>query len=111
MANFEHLISIVGVAIPMITIAGSAVAFVWKSYRDARLARHVRFFELMEIIDSKNTIAAKVAAIYQLRTFPEHKDFIIRFCQVQSQNISGDGAAAEALADEMKRTEKFFSQS
>lgn len=102
----EKLVSIVGVVIPMITIAGSAAAFVWKSFRDAREDRRNQFFELMTLIDTNGSIASKIAAVYQLRQFPEHKEFIIRFCDTQKDNISGD--AAKLLSEEMVKTRDFF---
>lgn len=104
----DKLISIIGVVIPMITIAGSAVAFVWKSYRDARQERRKEFFDLMGLIDAKGSIASKITAVYQLRFFPEHKDFIVRFCDTQKENIDGSGTAAKLLADEMVKTRDFL---
>ncbi|MBL4917730.1 hypothetical protein [Szabonella alba] len=101
-----ELVSIVGVAIPMLTIAGSALAFVWKSFRDAKEDRRKQFFELMTRIDTHGTIAGKIAAVYHLRYFPEHKDFIIRFCDTQKDNINGD--AARLLAEEMESTRDYF---
>jgi hypothetical protein len=92
----------------MCTIAGSAVAFVFKAYLDSRRERRQQFFDLMDLIDNKGSIAAKVAAIYQLRFFPEHKDFIIRFCDTQKNNISGSGIAADSLRAEFEKTADFF---
>ena len=67
--------------IPLVTIAGSAVVYVVKLYQDSAERRRNQFFELMQFIDSDRPIATKVAAAYELRRFPEHKDFIMRFCQ------------------------------
>jgi hypothetical protein len=49
-----------------------------------------------------------MAAIYQLRDFPEHRDFVIRFCNVQSKNIDGHDTSAQILIDEMDATRKFL---
>ena len=104
----EQLIAVVGVAVPMMTIAGSAAAFVWKSFRDAREDRRKQFFELMTLIDTNGSIAGKISAVYQLRYFPENRDFIIRFCDTQKDNISGSGTAVKLLAQEMETTRDFF---
>ena len=94
-------ISLIGFAAPLFAIAGSAIAYVIKTYRDASETRRSHFFELMKFIDSKQTIAIKVAAIYHLTQFPEHKDFIIRFCETQKQNITGGDVSTKALQVEM----------
>jgi len=106
--TMQEWVTLIGIIVPLLTIAGSAAAFVWKSYRDARENRRKQFFELMALIDTTGTIASKVAAVYQLRFYPEHKGFIIRFCDTQRHNISGH--AAPLLAEEMDRTRDFFSR-
>jgi hypothetical protein len=106
--DLQSWATIIGVIIPMITIAGSAVAFIFKAYRDAADAKRAEFFALMDRIDTPGTIAGKVAAVYQLRYYPEHKEFIVRFCRTQRTNIKGD--SAQLLADEMDSTERFFSR-
>lgn len=96
-------VTLLGFVAPFIALAGSAVAFVWKVYRDGADRRWTQFFDLMKFIDSKDLpIATKCAAAYQLRHFPEHKEFIIRFCQTQRLNIQG--AAATALIAELDAT-------
>lgn len=106
----EQLVSVVGVVIPMITIAGSAAAFVWKSFSDSRENRRKQFFQLMTLIDADGSIASKIAAVYQLRNFPEHSDFIIRFCDTQRNNLTGNGTAVALLAKEMNMTMDFFNK-
>ncbi len=100
-------VTLLGFAAPLIALAGSAVGYVVKLYQDAATRRRDQFFELMTFIDSKDRpIATKVAAVYRLRDFPEDKDFIVRFCQSQRDNIQGD--AAQTLRDEMDATARFF---
>lgn len=92
----------------MLGIAGSAVAFVLKSYRDGRQERRKQFFELMRLLDEPHgPIASKVTAIYQLRFYPEHKEFIIRFCENAQGNLKGSGT--EILSAEIEQTLKFLS--
>ena len=102
----EQWVTIIGVVIPMMTIAGSAVAFVWKAFQDAREKRRDHFFHLMTLIDTDGKIATKVAAVYELRRFPEHREFIISFCRDLREQI--DGASAESLKREMDRTREYF---
>jgi hypothetical protein len=95
-----------GFAAPLLALAGSAVAYVVKQYADARDRRRNQFFELMQFVDSEKPIATKVAAIYELRRYPEHKDFVIRFCRAQRNNVTGLGAPP--LIDEMDQTRAFM---
>lgn len=91
-----------GFAAPLIALAGSAVAFVVKAFGDSARLKRDQFFELMQFIDSDKPIATKLAAVYQLRSYPEHRDFIVRFCDGQADRIVG--ATAETLATEMRAT-------
>ncbi|MFN3459740.1 MAG: hypothetical protein ACK4ZN_01890 [Oceanibaculum sp.] len=99
-------VTLIGFAAPLIALAGSAVAFVARQYQEAAVRRRNQFFELMEFIDAHKTIARKMAAVYRLRDFPEHADFIIRFCDVQRSNIDGPGAGILQL--EMDETKNFM---
>jgi hypothetical protein len=103
-------LSIVGFAAPLIALAGSAVAYVVNIFIESRQRRRNQFFELMDRIDNKNApIAGKQAAVYQMRQFPEHRDFVVRFCKAHRDNIKSDGGgSAKALADEMDATCEYF---
>ncbi|MET4132466.1 hypothetical protein ABIE62_001601 [Porphyrobacter sp. MBR-155] len=100
----ENWITLGATTIPLFGIAGSAVAYVIKLFQDKAVRRRERFFELMQFIDGKGTIAAKVAAVYSLREFSEHREFIVRFCEAQMDNIEGAGSAADSLRQEMQFT-------
>ena len=97
-------ITLIGFVVPFLTLAGSAAAYVVKLYQDADERRHKRFFELLTHIDGQGTIAAKVGAIYALREFKEHREFIERFCENQRTNISGP--AAPILIAELDKTKE-----
>ena len=100
-------VTLVGFAAPLIALAGSAVAYVVKLYEDALNKRRNQFFELMQFIDSERPIATKMAAVYELRRFPEHRDFIVRFCgEMARTNVSGIGA--QVLVSEMNHTREFM---
>ena len=95
--------------VPLIALAGSSVAYVIKLFLDRIDKRRDRFFDLMKLIDGKESIALKVAAVYELRQFPEHKDFIVHFCETQSKNVTGVDSGAKSLIAEMHRTKEHFS--
>lgn len=102
-----YWLAALGLAVPLITLAGSAFAYTVKQFQDRAERRRNRFFEIMQFVDSSLPIATKVAAIYELRRFPEHADFIIRFCAAQRDNVTGPGSAP--LIAEMDAT-RFFMQ-
>lgn len=97
-------VTIVGFVVPFLGLAGSAVAFVVKLFRDAKERRENRFFEMMQLIDGQGTIATKIAAVYALRDFREHREFLVRFCETQSENITGGDTAVALLKSELKLT-------
>lgn len=104
-----ELVALVGIIVPLLTIAGSAAAFVWKGFREAKQHRQQLLFSLMDKIDTNGTLASKQLAVYQLRFFPEHKEFIVRFCEANKNKINGDGA--KILEAEMQETIDYFSGS
>ncbi len=95
-------VTLLGFAAPLLTLAGSSVAYVVKLYLDASERRRNHFFELMQFIDSDRPVATKVAAIDEFRRSPEHKDFIIRFCEAQRSNVVGP--TSQTLVAEMDAT-------
>ena len=103
---FENAATLVGIVIPLFTIAGSAAAFIIRYYADSKHRRDQEFFLLMEILDSSKPLASKTAAAYQLRAFPEHSEFIVRFYENLQGNVYGD--AASTLGDELARTADYF---
>ncbi|WP_292041099.1 MULTISPECIES: hypothetical protein [unclassified Brevundimonas] len=101
-------IATAGIAAPLIALAGSAVAFVIKVYNDGERLKRDQFFELMQFIDGDRPIATKLAAVYQLRSYPEHREFIVRFCDRRDElviGVTGESLRAEmqATADAMRR--------
>ena len=95
-------LTLIVTAIPLFGLAGSAIAYVVKLYQDAAERRHRRFFELLQYIDGGGPIAAKLGAVYALRGFPEHAEFVARFCITQREQIVGDNS--QALITELNLT-------
>ncbi|WP_155856324.1 hypothetical protein [Acidiphilium cryptum] len=104
MIIFPSWLAFISFLIPLFTISGSAIAFIVKLFIDRSDKIHNRFFDLLKIIDSKEPIATKMGAVYELRNFPQHKEFIIRFCESQNSNIIGSDTAVSALRAEMDST-------
>lgn len=105
--DIGEMASSILVVAPVITLCGTAFAYVLKLYLDREEKRQNDFFKLMQFIDSKELpIATKMTAVYQLRRFREHKDFVIRFAESQRNNITGP--SAEILSQEIKLTEEFM---
>ena len=102
-------VSALGVSASFLALAGSAVAYVIKLFQEANIRRRAQFLELMEFLDSDKPIATKMTAAYQLRNFPEHADFIIRFCEAQRINVSGVSSAI--LVAEFDKTKEYMQTS
>src|SRR3546814_1625350 len=101
-------VAIGGFAVPLLGLAGSAIAFVLRLYQDAAEKRRNRFFELMTYIDGSGPIAAKLAAVYALRDFKKHREFLRRFCTTQQSQVVGGNA--EELIKELNRSEEHKSE-
>lgn len=92
-----------GLVIPLFAIAWAAVNYVRLEREKERSARYHRFFDLMEQLGRDGySIGAKMAALFELRKYPEYSDVIIRMCD--SIPVSGEEASAKALKNEMKLT-------
>jgi hypothetical protein len=90
------------VAVPLVGLAGSAIAFVVRMYLEAAERRRQRFFRMIEYINGQGGIIEKLAAMYQLREFTEHREFLIRLLEMQRGNITG--GQKDNLVAEMDRT-------
>jgi hypothetical protein len=98
----DDQLTLVITAIPLFTIAGTALAYVVRLYLEARDRQHQRFFELLKYLDGDAPLATKMGAVYQLREFKEHGEFVERFCRTVRNEVTG--AAAQSLIDELDRT-------
>lgn len=106
MSSLENATAIVGIVIPMLTIAGSAVVFCFKAVQESQSRRHERMFKLFELLDGPGPLAMKLGAAYQLRFFPEHDEFITRFCKAIATNTQG--SSAQSLVDELIETMEYI---
>ena len=89
-------------AVPLLGLAGSAAAFVIRMYLEAAERRRIRFFQMIKYINGEFGIIEKLAAVYQLREFTEHRVFLIRLLVMQRGNITG--LQRDNLVAEMDQT-------
>lgn len=88
------------VVLPLITLAGSAVAYIVKLFLDLADRRRRHFLELVGLLDQPGTLAGKLAAVYQLSRYRRHKDFLIRFFDNRDTIISG--TSGDVVKEEMR---------
>ncbi|MGP0061832.1 MAG: hypothetical protein ACLPID_21420 [Beijerinckiaceae bacterium] len=100
-----QIAAILSVSVPLCALAWSAAAYVRLRQSEIRRERYERFFEVMEHIGSKGgSIASKVAAVFELRRFPEYQEVIIRLFE----RVGVEGDAAPMLKSEMDLTADFL---
>jgi hypothetical protein len=77
--------------LPLAAVAWSAVSYVLLQQQLRKDREYSRFFECMEQIGrNEYSIAAKMAAISELKKFPEYKEVILRLCQ--GAGVGGEDA-------------------
>ncbi len=90
----------IAVILPVITLSGSAVAYIVKLFLDLADRRRTHFLQLVGLLDQQGTLAGKLAAVYQLSQYRRHKDFLIRF--FENRDTIVDGTSGEVLKEEMR---------
>ena len=100
------LFEIVGIVLPLFTIAGSAFAYVFNYIGERKRRRADEFAKLIQIFDTEGQTASKISAIYHLRQFPEHSDFIMSLCARFSSFVKeGD---RDMLHEHFQQTLNYF---
>lgn len=100
-----QIAAILSVSVPLCALAWSAVAYVRLRQREIRRERYERFFEVMEHLGKQGgSVASKMAAVYELRKFPEYADVIVRLFD----HVEVDGQSAPMLKSEMVLTADFL---
>jgi hypothetical protein len=98
-----------GIVIPLAALAWAAVQHVQIQRRDEKRRQFDEFFEVMDKIgQAEGSIASKMAAVYQLRKYPQYREVIIRFCR--GAEVRGDGTTREMFQRELTLLEKHFSK-
>ena len=91
-SSWTEWVAWAGIVLPLFVFAFSAMSYVKIESDKAKNNRYEQFFHLMEQIGKKDySIAAKMAAVYELRKFSEYKDVIVRL--MITAKIGGSDAA------------------
>ncbi|MBJ7377779.1 hypothetical protein [Sphingobium sp.] len=107
LASAGDWIAWAGVVLPLLVLAWSAWQYVALQRREEARQRFDKFFRVMEKIgEQQGSIAAKIAAVYELRKYPEYKELIIRLCNDAAPRVVGDNAIM--LRREFELTSQFF---
>lgn len=93
--------------LPLMALAWSAWQYVELQKREEKRQRFDNFFRVMEKIgEQQGSIAAKVAAVYELRKYPEYKEMIVRLCRDAAPQVVGGNA--HMLRKEFELTADYF---
>ena len=107
LGSWQDWIAWAGVVLPLATLAWSAWQYVAIQKRNEKQRKFDNLFRLMDKIgESGGSIAAKAAAVYELRNYPEYGDVISRFCREAIHYVSGD--SAQILITEFTLTAEYF---
>lgn len=94
-------------AMPLAALAWSAVQYILIQKKAEQQRRFDNLFRVMEMVGMRDgSLAAKAAAVYELRNYPEYKDVIVRFCREAEGYVGGD--AAQILKTEFNLTVAHF---
>lgn len=94
--QIAQIAAILSVSVPLAALAWSAVAYVHLRGMEIQRERYQRFFEVMGHLEKGGSIASQMAAVYELRKFPEYADVIGRLFE-RSPVIARDGNEANAV--------------
>jgi hypothetical protein len=94
-----------GIVIPLVVTAVSAFLYVRLELKKQKSAKYDQFYKLMDQIGAQGgSIASKMAAISELKKYPEYRDVIIRLCL----HAGVGGAEAHLLEKEFELTAQHF---
>ncbi|MCP5387667.1 MAG: hypothetical protein H6916_12765 [Novosphingobium sp.] len=80
--------------LPLASLAWSAWQYVAIQKREEARQRFDNLFRVMEKIGEQGgSIAAKMAAVNELRKYPEYKDLIVRLCNDAAPRVVGENAS------------------
>ena len=103
--SWDQVVAWLGVVIPFVALAWAAISHVNTQRREQEFREYEKFFIIMKELGSKDsTVPGNLAAVYELRKFPEYKDVIIRLCE----DAPLQGTEAKLLAREMLMTSEFL---
>jgi hypothetical protein len=95
------------IVLPLFVLAWSAYQYVAIQRREEGRERFNRLFRIMDMIGGQETsLASKIAAVYELRRYPDYRELIVRFCRDAAPRVIGENGFM--LKREMELTADFF---
>jgi len=105
--GWQDWITWAGIVLPLMTLAWSAYQYVAIQRRNEKQRRFDNLFRLLDKIgEPQGSIAAKAAAVYELRSYPDYSEVIARFCREAIPYVGGD--SAQILQTELRLTAEYF---
>jgi len=99
--TWDQVVAWLGLVVPLVALAWAALQHVYNQKRDQSFREYERFFKVMKELGSKDsTTPGNMAAVYELRKFPQYQEVIVRLCD----DAKLTGGAADLLYREMKLT-------
>lgn len=103
--NWTDWVAWAGLVLPLMVLAGSAALYVRSELIKSANDRYSRFWEVMRQAGQQDgNITAKMAAFYEMRSFPEYSEVIIRLCE----GATVVGSEGELLRKEMLETARYL---
>jgi hypothetical protein len=103
--TWDQVVAWLGLVIPLAALAWAAILHVRTERREQQYREYQKFFEIMRELGSKeSTVPGNMAAVFELRKFPEYKDVIVRLCE----DAPLEGTATKLLAREMSMTAEYL---
>jgi hypothetical protein len=103
--NWEDWVAWAGIVLPLTVLSISSVLFVRNEISKSQIERYDRFWSVMLQAGQKDgNIAAKMAAFFEMRKFPEYSEVIIRLCE----GAGVAGPEGELLKAEMNNTAQYL---
>lgn len=94
---------IAGLVVPLCVLAWAAYRYTVDREEERKYRRFEQFYAVTDRVGEQGgSIVSKVAAVYELRRFPDYADVIVRL--TESPDIRGSGRPVEMLSNEFKLT-------
>lgn len=103
--SWSEWVAWAGLMLPLIVLAGSVAFYVRNEIKKSQEGRYEKFWQLMVQAGAKDgNIAAKMAAFYEMRKYPQYADVVIRLCE----GATVQGTEGALLKEEMMKTAEYL---
>ena len=102
-SDWQGWVAWAGIVLPLVVLAWSAWRFTADRVELRKQRRFEHFFSVTDKVgQAQGSILSKVAAVYELRRFPEYSEVIVRI--TEEPEIIGGGRAQAVLEQEFRLT-------